>query len=502
MRITSILLCLLAPTPAAFAQATFHGLGVGNATANAISRDGQWITGTGASGYFRWSAGSGYEIIGGIGLSGVPDIANGGSPVGLTLPDASNGDADTAAVWTPSGTTFIGGLGGQSGPFLSATWGCSADGSVMVGLGWIDGGTAHAFRWTAAGGMIDLGAVGGSSSRANGVSADGNVVVGWDEDSTTGQRRAAIFAGGSIQLIGTNGEAFDASSDGSVVVGYENGRAFRWTQATGLVDLGQLPNSDPIFDLAIGEACSADGNTIVGSNGNGFLGTPYRAFVWRPGLGLTDLRTLLVSMGAPQAAGWVLSGATGISADGRTICGVGYDPNFVFQSWIATLPELTGTSFCSGDGSLATPCPCANAGFIGRGCDNSIVTGGSHLFAHGTTTPDKVILTATAERPGVLSIFLQGDANESAGTSFGDGLRCAGGNLKRLYIKNADDTGTTAAPSAGDPSIRAQSALLGDTIAPGSTRYYQVYYRDSDESFCPAPQGSTFNVSNALAIGW
>jgi probable HAF family extracellular repeat protein len=502
MRTPSVLLCLLTTAPAAFAQATFHGLGVGNASAYAISRDGQWITGVGSSGYFRWNASTGYQVIGGNGMAGIPDIANGGSPVGLTLPDTSNGDADTAAVWTPSGTTFIGGLGGQSGPFLSSVYSCSADGGVMAGLGWINGGAAHAFRWTQAGGMIDLGAAGGGSSRANGISPDGNVVVGWDEDSSTGQRRAAIFSGGTINVIGTNGEAYDASKDGSVVVGYENGRLFRWTQATGMVDLGQLPNSDPVWDFAIGESCSADGNTIVGSNGNGFFGTPYRAFVWRAGLGMTDLRTLLVSLGATQAASWVLSDATSISADGRTICGVGYDANFIAQSWIATLPELTGTSFCSGDGSLATACPCANSGTIGRGCENSAYTGGSHLYASGTTAPDKLVFTATDERPGVLSIFLQGDASDAAGTAFGDGVRCVSGNLKRLYAKNADDAGTTSAPAATDLKVSAQSALLGDTILPGSTRYYQVYYRDPDASFCSEPQGSTFNVSNALSIQW
>ena len=44
-----------------------------------------------------------------------------------------------------------------------------------------------------------------------------------------------------------------------------------------------------------------------------------------------------------------------------------------------------------------------------------------------------------------------------------------------------------SAPQAGDPSVSAQSALLGDPIAPGSSRYCQTYYRDPSLSFCPAP---------------
>jgi len=54
------------------------------------------------------------------------------------------------------------------------------DASAVVGLAWITAGQAHAFKWTPGGGMQDLGAFNANrSSRANGVSEDGNVVVGW-----------------------------------------------------------------------------------------------------------------------------------------------------------------------------------------------------------------------------------------------------------------------------------------------------------------------------------
>ena len=87
--------------------------------------------------------------------------------------------------------------------------------------------------------------------------------------------------------------------------------------------------------------------------------------------------------------------------------------------------------------------------------------------------------------------------------SFGDGVRCVGGNLKRLYVKNASG-GTVSAPGPGDPSITTQSTNLGDPIAPGSgaVRYYQVYYRDPDLTFCPTPPGNSWNVSNGLGITW
>jgi hypothetical protein len=62
--------------------------------------------------------------------------------------------------------------------------------------------------------------------------------------------------------------------------------------------------------------------------------------------------------------------------------------------------------------------------------------------------------------------------------------------------------GSITAPQSGDPSISLRSAALGDAIPLGATRIYQVYYRDSSASFCPNPQGGTFNVSNAIAIAW
>jgi hypothetical protein len=62
--------------------------------------------------------------------------------------------------------------------------------------------------------------------------------------------------------------------------------------------------------------------------------------------------------------------------------------------------------------------------------------------------------------------------------------------------------GTVVAPQAGDPSVSARSAALGDFILIGTTRIHQVYYRDPDPSFCSDPPGSTFNATGAVAIAW
>jgi hypothetical protein len=180
---------------------------------------------------------------------------------------------------------------------------------------------------------------------------------------------------------------------------------------------------------------------------------------------------------------------------GGNFTAAGRDPATRLARWNG----CATSSFCAGDGSLAA-CPCANSGVLGRGCENSASTGGALLQATGSSHPDQLVLTSSGELAGAFSIFLQGDV-DGAPTAFGDGLRCAGGDLKRLYAKNAS-AGAVSAPQAGDPSITARSAALGDPIAPGTDRFYQVYYRDPDRGFCPGPQGSTFNASNALRVIW
>jgi hypothetical protein len=164
--------------------------------------------------------------------------------------------------------------------------------------------------------------------------------------------------------------------------------------------------------------------------------------------------------------------------------------------WITCPGPIDST--CPGDTTLAA-CPCGNNGAFGHGCENSASTGGALLSASGTTFPDTLVLTSSGELPNSLSIFLQGNTLAPTVISFGDGLRCAGGMLLRLYVKGAS-AGTAQAPQAGDPSISARSASLGDPIQQGTYRYYQTYYRDPSMSFCPA--GSTFNVSNGIRAVW
>ena len=160
-----------------------------------------------------------------------------------------------------------------------------------------------------------------------------------------------------------------------------------------------------------------------------------------------------------------------------------------------------GTPYCAGDGSTSAACPCGNTGLSGHGCDNSIATGGARLSATGSTSPDTVVMTSSGERPTSFSLLLQGPSTLANPVLYGDGIRCVAGSLKRLYARNAAG-GTFTAPQGGDPGIRARSAMLGDAIPSGATRYYAVVYRDPSTTFCAAPSGSTFNSSNGYILVW
>jgi probable HAF family extracellular repeat protein len=99
----------------------------------------------------------------------------------------------------------------------------SADGLVIVG----QAANGNAFRWTQAGGMQDIGSLGGFGSAAYDVSWNGSVIVG-DSDTSSGLR------------------------------------AFRWTAATGMKNLSTLYSVGSGSYLIYANAVSADGLRITG----------------------------------------------------------------------------------------------------------------------------------------------------------------------------------------------------------------------------------------------
>ncbi len=162
------------------------------------------------------------------------------------------------------------------------------------------------------------------------------------------------------------------------------------------------------------------------------------------------------------------------------------------------LPDpISGIPFCFGDGldtGHTTPCPCGNTGTAGNGCANSTNASGANLASTGSTYSDDVVLNGSLMPATSSCIYLQGDALEDS--TFGDGVRCAGGSLVRLRTR-FNVLGASSFPDSTDTITL--SARGGVVPGSGAVRYYQTYYRNAAALFCPP---ETFNVTNGLVVTW
>jgi probable HAF family extracellular repeat protein len=320
-----------------------------DANALSMSADGSVVVGTQIFGayVFRWTRAGGVEILGPA--FGQASVSRDGSTIVADVRIAGQGQA---AIWQ-GGTEWqsLGGYPGSGGcPDLSGAYAVADGGAVVVGLGW-DDCDATAFRWEESTGMLSLGSLDGNASRANDLSADGAIIVGWDDDNT-GARRGARWVNGVESLLTAPdgifvGGAEAVSADGKVIVGGNAGndfvrnRAYRWTEEHGGEIIGMLPG-DSDLAAAYAFAVNDDGSVVVGASGD----DRREAFVWTRTTGMFRLQDYLIELGV-ELDDWTLDTALAISSDGTVIAGWGYrgTPPFLrVQSWIVEdLPAFVDT---------------------------------------------------------------------------------------------------------------------------------------------------------------
>jgi hypothetical protein len=181
-------------------------------------------------------------------------------------------------------------------------------------------------------------------------------------------------------------------------------------------------------------------------------------------------------------------------------------------------PPQPGVDVCRPQIDFATNCPCSppnNPTTAGAGCNGlspgNVPTGGAKLQSAGTasvsgTTPGVNTLQFTVTglpTAATESCFLIAGPTLAAPLTFGQGLRCVSGALKRLQI-HSPAPGTSTWPAAGDfqPTIQArENQLTPGIVVAGSVRHYFVQYRQSlFNPGCVFP--NNFNASNAQTVTW
>ena len=277
----------------------------------------------------RWTEEGGLQEIGTIGvdlLSGHALVSSDDNKIISVMTNPEN-EMNEISVYdnTTQTWTHLGGLVANSDASKSSAWGVSEDGTTIVGLGWINGGTGHAVKWTSENGVEDLGStVTGSSSRANAINDDKTVIVGW-QDASDGFRQGAIWKNGEQTLIfdtdnNPAGEAAAVSADGKTVVGYAGLYPYVWSEAEGYTSITH-ENSGPFFRGG-NTGITADGNTVIGYF-RSWPGGPYmgEGFVWSKENGRVNFDDYAENLGI-DLQGYTIALPMAISPDGTKIVGV------------------------------------------------------------------------------------------------------------------------------------------------------------------------------------
>jgi hypothetical protein len=495
------------------------------------------VDGVPANSIARWNGTSWSALLNGMG---------GGSVTALAVFDDGNGSALYAGgTFVSAGSVAANRIAKWDGTSWSAL-GSGVSGGYVSALIAFDDGNGSALY--ACGSFTSAGGVAAERiARWNGTSWSA-LAGGWGSGSPAFISSLAVYdagsgpalhAGGTMQNMGGPPSSFVARWDGG-----------NWSLLTNPWDAGESVLALAVGNLGSGSALYAGGDFVsvggVWANGiaqwNGSAWSPLGSgmnYVWEPPV--QALTILDDGTGPALYAGGTFSTAGGAAAsniarwDGTQWAALGsgvnaavfalapYDhgngpalfaggsftsaggaPSNHIAEW-AMPPGCAqpGLAVCEPGANGTLACPCANppAG-LGRGCDNSAATGGARLEASGTASlvHDSLVFATSGEMPDALSILLQGTALNPGGISFAQGVRCNTGLMRRLYFQLALG-GSVTLPGPGEPSVSARSAAFGDVIAPGTHRYYGVYYRDPNVlGGCSAL--STYNITQQLDVLW
>jgi hypothetical protein len=372
-----------------------------------------------AGGGNLWTAGTGNETLQPLDNYSYAEV-NGISADGKTIIGYSDFPGNQACSWNVNNLqpTDLG-FGGRA-------LGVSSNATVIVGTG-SDNGYVVPVRWS--GGNVtslsddlffqNYGGV------ANGVSADGQFIVGYlngTDANGNGIERAVEWRNGQPISLGilnavTNANSYSAnfvSADGNTIVGtYAVGSAgvshypFRWTVGGGMAEL----NLNTYF---IPSSMSADGQVIVGSdsNNNG-------AAIWTLSTGVsTSLGSYLANLGVTGNLGYFNgASASAISPDGRWVVGNNYSADgsgYLVDLFTPTATNSTPAALAAGAGSSNLVWSTSNDSTNSPWAYQNYITHDGVAALESGHSGSQSVLQATVTGPGTLSFWWRVSSSANA----------------------------------------------------------------------------------------
>ncbi len=348
--------CFFMAVHSAFGALPARFVPIDASAASAISADGTIVAGEADGQAFLWTEPGGVETLPlptDYQMFSVTNLSGDGTTIvgGLRIRTGSSQHYEPFRWTAAGGYQPLGSLSTDGLDWAFAT-DVSDDGSVVVGTNDTPDGR-QAFRWTQETGQVSLGTLGSTNpyyppfSEGEGVSADGNTVVGFVTTLQDDYYKAFRWTpSDGYDVIGLPpgtgstpaGGARAVSGDGLVVAGHSqwNGwESWTWTEQDGF---SILPTGRSGGEVDVSNM-SFDGSTIVGSqivwNQPTPSGVVYNAVLWRKtssGYQIFSVDELLESAGV-DLNGWHLEGAWDVSYDGRAIVGTGTNAAGEERSW-------------------------------------------------------------------------------------------------------------------------------------------------------------------------
>lgn len=324
-----------------------------NLTPQDVNNSGVVVGTLGTDATYRWSVEDGLVELTKLTddkdgtLMGRPLVTEDGNKVVIytTNPETM---LNQAAIYdyTTKKIDYLPGLEASSDASINSAWGMTKDGSAIVGLGFSDVTTAHATKWNSDLKVENIAIDQLNSSRANDISEDLKVIVGWQDDET-GWRQGSVWKDGKQIIIKDKdgnplNDANAVSDDGKYVIGFGGFYPYVWNEETGAVII-EHPYSGNFFRGGA-TGITQDGSTVVGY----FRGWPGGAaygegFIWNAKDGRQNLNDYVTSLGI-DTKGLILALPLDISSDGTKITGVARDNNYALYGFMLDLSAYLNTN--------------------------------------------------------------------------------------------------------------------------------------------------------------